>query len=593
MNFMEAIGNFIRSAIIPVFVFITVAVAFGNVYAAPANDNFAAAQLLSGSGNVQGSNVGATKEANEPDHGKNSGGASVWYKFVAPGNGVLELLTNGGIDSLLGVYTGSINGTLLQFAQGDDFATYSSGGVFARANVGVKTGVTYYIAVDGKNKFDGNGPDTGNFGLYFTFKSAASNDDFANAASLSYAPGTYTWTSSNIGATKEPGEPNHLGNAGGRSVWFKYDHSNVGHARQISFTISSVGGSYSQTGVVTTLVGVYIGPSVSTLVPIFQSGGNSNYTNQRFSFLAQPGMTYYIAVDGYNPGTGADTGTFTLTYGVTKETRNADFDKDGKADVTVFRPSTGAWYSLDSGTQKLRALQWGTNGDVPLLQKQLADDTLYAAFRPSNGIWYRTADAALASQVSFGTSGDIPLMRNYRQSSGTVSTNLAVFRPSTGTWWIRNALGGYPVQFGLPGDIPLSADFDGDGNDELTIFRPSNGTWYLYNQIENEYQVVQFGSNGDRPVPADYDEDGIADIAVFRPSNGTWYVLTSVGSQVIIKTFGQPGDIPQPADYDGDGRTDYAVFRNGVWWINLHSYSIVKAVQWGLPGDIPVASPFR
>src|SRR5207253_7965025 len=52
--------------------------------AAPGNDPFAAAVGLGGfSGSVPGSNVGATKEAGEPNHVGNAGGASVWYAWTA------------------------------------------------------------------------------------------------------------------------------------------------------------------------------------------------------------------------------------------------------------------------------------------------------------------------------------------------------------------------------------------------------------------------------------------------------------------------------------------------------------------------------
>src|SRR5207302_7684664 len=57
--------------------------------AAPANDLFANAQLLTGiSGSVAGSNVGATSEPGEPNAGYGMGmGFTVWYRWTAPASG--------------------------------------------------------------------------------------------------------------------------------------------------------------------------------------------------------------------------------------------------------------------------------------------------------------------------------------------------------------------------------------------------------------------------------------------------------------------------------------------------------------------------
>ena len=49
-----------------------------------------------------------------------------------------------------------------------------------------------------------------------------------------------------------------------------------------------------------------------------------------------------------------------------------------------------------------------------------------------------------------------------------------MFRPSIGGWFIRFSSQGFSIatanffQWGLPGDVPIAADFDGDGKIELT-----------------------------------------------------------------------------------------------------------------------------
>lgn len=58
-------------------------------------------------------------------------------------------------------------------------------------------------------------------------------------------------------------------------------------------------------------------------------------------------------------------------------------------------------------------------------------------------------------------------------------------------------------------------DFNGDNISDIAVYRPSNGTWYIRDGATN-YRGVQFGISTDKIVPADYDGDGKTDIAVFR-----------------------------------------------------------------------------
>jgi Big-like domain-containing protein/List-Bact-rpt repeat protein len=117
----------------------------------PANDNFANATLITTNTTLLATNVVASSETGEPKHAGKIGGHSVWWKWVAPGNGEMAITTAGStFNTLLAVYTGtSLNG-LKQVAANDDVNT-SGGGFTSRVKFLVSAGTEYEIAVDGKN----------------------------------------------------------------------------------------------------------------------------------------------------------------------------------------------------------------------------------------------------------------------------------------------------------------------------------------------------------------------------------------------------------------------------------------------------------
>jgi hypothetical protein len=122
---------------------------------APPNNNFANAQVISGSpGTVNGSNAFATKEPGEPtnpDPLVSFGAKSVWFDWTATGTGQATFDTNGSnFDTILAAYTGSAVNALALLASNDDIATFDDPpNVQSLITFSVTAGTTYHIQVDG------------------------------------------------------------------------------------------------------------------------------------------------------------------------------------------------------------------------------------------------------------------------------------------------------------------------------------------------------------------------------------------------------------------------------------------------------------
>lgn len=197
-----------------------------------------------------------------------------------------------------------------------------------------------------------------------------------------------------------------------------------------------------------------------------------------------------------------------------------------------------------------------------------------AVFRPTTGSWIIKNTGAF----EWGTYGDIPVNGDY---DGDYAAEIAVWRPTDGMWYIE---GTAPVKWGEPGDLPVPHNYFGSWATDIAVWRPTDGVWYIKGSAN-----VQWGQAGDFPVPGDYNGNGWDEVAVWRPTTGTW-LIKGIGSY----QWGAAGDIPVPGDYNGDFKTDLAVWRpsRGDWLIKFLG-GWTTTIHWGQLGDVPVPADYN
>lgn len=227
-------------------------------------------------------------------------------------------------------------------------------------------------------------------------------------------------------------------------------------------------------------------------------------------------------------------------------TKTVDFDGDGRTNVTLFESNAGLWHTYDFYTGIIGQHLFGSSGD---------------------------------RQVAGNYDGD--LYSDFATSYDDVTSGIKMWNIS-----YSSSEPGFDIPWGIVGDIPVPADYDGDCRTDLAVFRPSTATWLILLSDSATAKVEQFGASSDRLAPADYDGDGLIDIAVMRPANSTWYVRYSDGSgddEIQWDPITTDEDIIVTADYDGDHKDDLAVYQvdNGFWTILESISSTYRTAQFG------------
>jgi hypothetical protein len=338
--------------------------------AQPTNDNFAHRASLSGARvTVASSLAAASFEPGEPFIPEVSSGQTAWWSWTAPANGIVTLSVGPTNPSppLLAVYAGSDLAGLSLVASNNYASCYEWCGGTSTCHWRVREQTTFHvvrgevcqIAVDSAvttraQEVWGPGSvsviwttnivDGGDYSLGLRFTAAPKNDDFAHPISLRRE--RTQLLASNAGATRQPGEPNHLDNPGGSSVWYAWAAPASGRvtlsAKEMpvyappssygaftwSIDIIAIGPPACTTESPQTplptffpLFAAYTGSSVDALTPAGWLPLSLPGYDNAVCFDVVKGYTYHIAFDG-NMGT---TGSTPLCLALTKPAMNDGF----------------------------------------------------------------------------------------------------------------------------------------------------------------------------------------------------------------------------------------------------------------------------
>ena len=244
-----------------------------------------------------------------------------------------------------------------------------------------------------------------------------------------------------------------------------------------------------------------------------------------------------------------------------------DWDGDGKDEVGVF--VNGRWYIDLNGNGHWDAgdllAHLGTGQDLPTTGDWDGDGkTDIAIFGPvwAGDPWAIENEPGLPDAENFpgpiaGKEKNVP-PKFEEATHGVRELKL------TRTGEPRVDLIDHVFHYGVPGDKPITGDWNGDGIATIGVFR--DGVWYLDTDGDGRFTTADIAAEFDSefgavlgenatPVIGDWNGDGIDDLGLFV--DGHWKIDSNGDRQFDARDrafeLGGPNDKPVAGDWNGDG----------------------------------------
>ncbi len=302
------------------------------------------------------------------------------------------------------------------------------------------------------------------------------------------------------------------------------------------------------------------------------------------------------------------------------------------APADLFRYHSNGAHSLVAGTNSSCASSDATNACFSLDGVHMLQQYNNLNNGQDPGDWApncatpRVQNAASCSGVAnlnISSTAEILVLDVIGYTLGSASSRVGIFR--SGFFWLQDVDGNQQFNSppdkafafgGVPGDIPITGDWNGSGTTKVGIYRPSNGLFVLdYDgdgQLTAADKVYNLGVGiqaGDVPVVGDWNGDGKTKVGLFRA--GFFWILDTNGNGVfqqgIDQTFafgGVAGDVPVVGDWSGTGTSKIGLFRQGFFWIldyngngildNVNQAGGDQAFSFGgIAGDVPIVGDWN
>jgi hypothetical protein len=208
-------------------------------------------------------------------------------------------------------------------------------------------------------------------------------------------------------------------------------------------------------------------------------------------------------------------------------------------------------------------------------------------YHPSQ-VWYLiySSSTQTVNRLAFGLPHDVAVPEDY---DGDLLTDFAVYQERSGLWTVLLSSQGYAaasIIFGGRGYSAIPADFDGDLKADPAIYHRTSGTWMVMRSTDG-YRATSsaYGGLGYTCLTGDFDEDDKADPVIYNEGLAAIGILLSGSGYLPVSAgYGGLGFTLLTTDYDGDGCTDLAAYGrdSGLWYvINYKLEHIIWGTQWG------------